>query len=293
MRVERVYHVLRSIIAVVQRGAAIDEGIRDGSIVTQGGRAWRVRTAGDIHSPSCPVPDYMIGFVLEGDGDPVVGEEMLRSLDMPIPFSAEPTPPATCGDPPISFPIDVAELSVGRPDGVYFAGKRFYRVSAADYTMYRKVLGSQLLRQDDARRRHERLGRRIAGQTLVVQWEVFNGRAGEPELVKDRLTDGVTPPEHRFFNWGPEGNDMGSLHHAICNIVDRHREANVYIDAFAPMWNAAGDEWVLSHADLRTAMAKEDTRRTVTAVIAEDGLTRAQVIAVVCEAADRAEQEKP
>lgn len=294
MRVERVYDRLHhGTIAFVQRDAAVYESIRPGSIVTQGGRAWSVqRFEGDVDKPSYPSPDYMIGLVLKGDGLPAVGEELERSLDVPVPLCAEPGPTATCSDPPIPSPIDVAALSVGRPDGVYFAGKRFYRVSDADYMAYRRALGVQFTWQDDALRRHEQLGRRIAGQTLVVRWEIANGRAGEFERVQDRLTDGVTPPEHRFFAWGPERNDMGSLHHAICGIVDRCREANVYIDAFAPIWNAAGDEWVLSHAELRAAMAREDTRRTTFAAITEDGLTRAQVIGVVCDAAARAEQQK-
>jgi len=180
-------------------------------------------------------------------------------------IAAEPQTAATCQDPPTPPPIDVVALSVNLPDGVYFAGKRFYSVSKKERWEYRQNSTSPDHEERYGKRQVE-LGRRLAGQTVVVRWEVSGGKACEPERLRDRLTDGVTPTEHRFYDWGPDG-DWGSLHYAVCKSVDGCRDSTNYIDAFRPLWESRGDEWVLAHADLRRLMARSDITRTVTTVI--------------------------
>lgn len=190
-------------------------------------------------------------------------------------FAAEPKAPKTCHDETTAPSIDVAAFSVGKPDGVYYAGKRLYEVTAEDLDEYRQawLWGSPHGERRAARMRE--LGLKIAGSTMVVRWEIQNGVPGAPEPIANRLCDG-SPQEYRRFDWGPHGC-WTSLHHAICTDVDRSRQSNDYIDAFDQAWKGLADEWVMSRVGVREHMAREDVRRLVVYVLKNEDLTTYQV----------------
>ena len=184
----------------------------------------------------------------------------------PIPASAG----ASCADDPVPLPIDVAALSVGRPDGMYYAGRRLTPWMSFDERI--ELSGIDLSFMRDKRERLEELKKRRAAESIVVRWEIEDGRASIPVVLVDMHDESGTQYPRvqtpRAFLWGDVGHtDLWRLvHFLLREEIERtertYRSSNAYTDEMRGALRRATvddpDQWVLPASAIRTMILEKD-----------------------------------
>lgn len=192
---------------------------------------------------------------------------------------AEPPVAASCTDAPRPLPINVELLSVGLPDGVYYAGKRLTSWMLFDDRMMLDGLyhGPH---DTSSRAAFLALEQQRQNESLTVRWAIANGLASAPTVLtmKDhRATSSSRDRQPEFrdaFLWGRANHtDIYSLGHFLLDEVLRQpghaidtignqRSSNSYIEAFMPRVEAFGDDaWVISQREIACFVYEADLRR--------------------------------
>lgn len=168
---------------------------------------------------------------------------------------ALPTQPATCLDSSPRCPIDVVGLSVGRSDGIYYAGKRL-----APWMTFEERLRLRDVEDRDGRRlpadedSYRVLKQRREGESLVVRWEIMDGRPGALTTLWD-VREADRDREHRryVYLWGKHVHvDLARFSGYL--LRDAMGEQRLYDEFYCAMdarVRALPDEWVLSAAEIR------------------------------------------
>jgi hypothetical protein len=165
-------------------------------------------------------------------------------------------------------------LSVGRPDGIYYAGKRLTPWMSSTTSMEFRRLSSYFQRQTpELDARYQELQRYRAGESLVVRWTIEQGIPSVPKTFTAgaaSLTEGVRDEKNDAFRWGKQQQhghwlghfflkDLFELGHKW-SFTDQ-RNSNDYIDAVTTQFvDGFADEWVLPQADLLRLVYEADLR---------------------------------
>jgi hypothetical protein len=166
---------------------------------------------------------------------------------------------AACGDTPEPPAIDVAALSVGQPDGTYYAGKRLLPwLSFEDRC--------RIVFRDDRRAppENEALLAHRAGETVVVRWTIEGGIPSAPDPFPNRYREGNEREYQRAFIWGTEPRhvDVYQLSNALLrDVIPDGQErpgAEGYHDAVAKLTREFGDAWILPALAIRRIAARLD-----------------------------------
>jgi hypothetical protein len=169
---------------------------------------------------------------------------------------------AACTDAPTKPLIDVASISFGLPDGVYYAGRQLTEwMSDAEHFELRDLAtrtalipaASEMLRVLRSRR---------AQQSIVVRWEIDAGAPAIPEVLRNHLSDGTGDDPPRAFTWGSAPADTHLILHAILSDVLRYgayrsESSNDYRHAIEKIF-PFGSEWVLPQRTVAQAIARKD-----------------------------------
>ena len=183
---------------------------------------------------------------------------------------------ATCADvatPPI---LDVAALSVGLADGIYYAGRRLTPWLTFNERQRLSTLEPSYARggKADLQARYVELRTRRAGESLLVRWEIEGARTNAPLSMVDkhREVDGLDSRDgkdiDRSYVWGRGiGHvDVYRLGHELLRdlignggaAARRDRSSNAYIDAVMKLLADLGDEWVIAQRDLHRIVIEQD-----------------------------------
>lgn len=195
--------------------------------------------------------------------------------------------PSSCADPPAAtaIPVDIATLSVGLPDGVYFAGKRLTEwLPFKERQELRFDLEARADRDSPEKRaRYADLRKRRADESIVVRWEIEGGRTSTPEVLADKqeeLEAGERKPiVECAYIWGSAGHTdvyrlWWTLLHEALKALDRESDSiNPYVDEMGETAKTFGDEWVLPLKSVCQLIATHDLR------VAKGKLERAAEIA--------------
>ena len=175
-----------------------------------------------------------------------------------------------CGDTPAPL-FDVATLSAGLPDGVYFAGRQVQPWLTRDELLELSDLRIDRMGRisDERAARLLELRRRLMDQSLVVRWEVQGGRPSAPEALRNPYRGGSDGDE-RAFTWSSGIVFDADLAHVLLADVLRGRRhdapdsSNHYYDRVAPAlkslattW-AIGETWVLPRRVIERVVAEQD-----------------------------------
>ncbi len=185
---------------------------------------------------------------------------------------AVPSAPATCADTHIASAIDVVALSVGRPDGRYYAGMRTNEwMSFSD----RLLLSDLEHYAESSKRRHqfEVLKARRSEESLVVRWDIDGGEASAPTPLWDMRVlpriDGRRAEDLRYsFVWGAGGSSHVDCHKLGWKLIDdalspaqRDRHAGAYHKALMKILFTAADAWVIPAKRILEIAAEVDLRQ--------------------------------
>lgn len=160
--------------------------------------------------------------------------------------------------------IDVAALSVGRPDGRYFAGRRLLPWMTSDETRRLAALHYRYhhLRapwvEAAMQAEYDALSHRYASTSVVVSWWIEDGQPGLPTVLQNDSNELGEPTLARCFAW-----DRGSsLTHAIITACAPRENSNDYYDAVMDKFTRElGDTWCLAAADIQVFVATLRFRR--------------------------------
>lgn len=171
---------------------------------------------------------------------------------------------ASCTDPPARPEIDVVALSVGRHDGVYYAGRRYHRTTSEERRALRDLAGKRLYHNSFSHAEADRLEAlyvRHETASTVVRWEIAGGLPSAPTRLVNRLTDGVRDPARFGWTWGPgEDSDANCLVHTLIHKAISDGSSDDYFFALWPVVEAFGDDWVLPQVEIRKVVAIADLR---------------------------------
>lgn len=172
----------------------------------------------------------------------------------------------SCADPPATPPIDVAALSVGMPDGVYYAGRQltpwmpYKEISELCELRYRH---RERMSDRGDRERRETLMARREGQSIVVKWTIERGRPSTPTPVKNRYTDGLgDDTEARAFTWNSGSSEDSTLTHCLLSeAIETHdASSNDYYHDAAKIVKSFGETWLLPQRRLQVLIVDKDLR---------------------------------
>lgn len=197
-----------------------------------------------------------------------------------------PAPPTatllSCVDPAPVLPIDHVALSLGRPDGLYVAGKQLRPWLTFDERLRMGRLqgerGCSFLKAED-RPVLTALEAASRGESIVVRWSI-EGKHASPATVERAPQWGSDNRAECSYTWG--GPDAEGKHHVqVCALVHRLIEwaleamgrgrdsTNPYYDRVKPLVYEMPAEWVLPIASVCKLIAVIDRRA------AEDRLAEA------------------
>lgn len=169
---------------------------------------------------------------------------------------------ASCADAAPPATIDVAALSVGKPDGVYYAGRRLTPWMLFEERVALSRLEPRWAR-DTPQKQAEYRARfaRRTGESVVVRWEIADGRPSAPTTLvhkHEEYDDSHSPRrqvDHAYI-WGRSADgrqhiDVVDLGHrmladALVSIGKGMESTNPYIDHLMAGWlDDPGNEWVI------------------------------------------------
>ncbi len=168
----------------------------------------------------------------------------------------------SCADAPAAPLVDVARISFGLDDGVYYAGRQLAPWMTVDERAEHRRLRFDNARVDeDGRRRLDELRRRRASQSIVIRWDIADGVPSVPTTLTGGWTDG-DEPHAAAFTWGTGTRLDFALAHAILEEVlaggrYRSESSNRYVDVVKPKL-PFGAEWVISQRAIAQAVARQD-----------------------------------
>lgn len=190
----------------------------------------------------------------------------------------------SCASPAPAPLIDVASLSRGLADGVYFAGRQltpwmlFEELCELSTLRYRH--GERLSERGDVERRRELLAR-WQGQSMVVKWAITDGRPSAPEPLRNRYSDGLGDEDARPFTWGSGTAEDSSLVHCLLEEVlddwhGRHNSSsNDYYHNAETLAKGFGPQWLLPRRRIEEVIARRDLLSARRALDEAEGRARA------------------